>query len=255
MAIASFLFNNLGKVTLNHIGVVNEIGAPSGGAGQYTIITNQNELQLIATQDAGKKADIYVNGIGVSLKQAGSNFAYNRLQRSEMLDVFTTLGFEDPDSKLATIDNEVNGFHTGTIKGRSRPWNNFFSENDFKILVRFLMMEGSPNLGFSNHPANLILLAPSSNISQANIEVYTFDEYFEWFKQNLFFAIRRQWIGQSSGEHTRALGFANKPGNMKWIYDDIKGSPRVSKTTKLKWRLEYEEKDRKTVYMIFIEKK
>jgi hypothetical protein len=36
MAIVNFLFNNLGNVSLDNIGIVNEIGAPSIGAGLYT---------------------------------------------------------------------------------------------------------------------------------------------------------------------------------------------------------------------------
>lgn len=255
VAIADFLFKNIGKVKLNHLGLVNEIGAPNASADKYTVVNNIEGLELISTQDAGKKADIYLNGIGISLKQAGASFPFNRLQRAEMLEVFTLLGFENPENKLARIDKEIDDFHKGNIEGRSRPWQDLFTEADFKLLVKFLMMDGSPNHGFSKHPANLILDAPSNNITQANIGVYTFDEYFEGFKKNIFFAIRRQWVGQSSNsEHGRAVGLAKKVGNAKWVYDDVKGIPRISKTTKTRWREDVKEEDRKTVYMIFVEK-
>ena len=83
----------------------------------------------------------------------------------------------------------------------------------------------------------------------------TFNEYFEGFKNNIFFAIRRQWVGQSSNnEHGRALGLTRKAGNAKWVYDDVKGLPRISKTTNTRWREDVREENRKTVYMIFVEK-
>ena len=41
---------------------------------------------------------------------------------------------------------------------------------------------------------------------------------------------------------------------MKWIYDDVKGSPNPSKSSGLIWNPSWAEKDRKTVYMVFIEK-
>lgn len=255
MAIADFFFKNLGTVKLNHLGIINEVGAPNATENKYTVVNNLEDLALISTQDAGKKADIYLNSTGVSLKQSGASFPFNRLQRAEMLQVFTLLGFKDPEKKLARIDKEVDDFHNELIKGRSRPWQDLFNEADFKILVKFLMMDGSPILGFSKHPAKLILDAPNINIEQDNIGVYTFDEYFELFKKNIFFAIRRQWIGQSSkSEHGRALNISQKKGNENWVYDDIKGSPRISKTTGLAWREDVEENDRKTVYMIFVEK-
>lgn len=252
--IARFLLNNIGTVVLNHFGLVTQIGAPNSNGG-FTNVTSMAELDLISTEDASKKADIYLNGQGVSLKQSGASFPFNRLQRAELLDVFRTVGFENPENKLARIDKEVDDFHNGRINNRSRPWQNLFDESDFKRLVKFLMTEGSPNLGYSSHPAEFILEAPAIGISQHNIQVFTFDEYFEIFKQNLFFAIRRQWIGQSSNsEHGRATGLAKKAGNQKWVYNSISGEPRISKTTGKRWRDDVAINDRRTVYIIFVEK-
>ena len=253
-AIAEFLIKNSGKLELKHLGIVNEITSP-GRFGQFEIIKDIESLKLISTEQAGKKADIYINGQGVSLKQSGASFPFNRLQRAEMLNVFHTLGSRDPEGKLALIDKEVDDFHHGRLQGRSRPWRNFFEENDFKGLVKYLMMEGSPNIGKSQYPASFILEAPKNGISETNVKVYTFGEYFEGFKKNIYFAIRRQWIGQSSkSEHGRAVSIAKKPGNKEWVYNSISGEPRVSLTTGTKWRSDVPENERKTVYMIFIEK-
>lgn len=255
IVISEFLIKNIGKINLKHLGLVEQIGAPNNSVNKYTVVNNSNSSTLISTQDAGKKADIYINGKGVSLKQIGASFPFNRLQRAEILNVFTLLGFKNPETKLELIDKEIDDFHNELIKGRSRPWQNFFTEEDFKMLVEFLMMEWSPNYGYSQHPASYILEAPRYNVDVSNIAVYSFDEYFEKYKNTIFFAIRRQWIGQSSNsEHTRAIGIAKKTGNFKWVYETIKGEPRISKTTNKKWRDDFNEKDRKTVYMIFIEK-
>lgn len=252
--IVKFLINNIGTIALNHLGLISTVGAPTSKGG-YTNVTSLLELGLISTEDAAKKADIYLNGHGVSLKQTGASFPFNRLQRAEIYNVFKTLGFKNVDEKLARIDQEIDHFHKGLIQSRNRPWQNLFVEEDFKKLVKFLMTEGSPNLGYSSHPAEFILEAPKSGINQGNILVFTFDEYFDRFKHNLFFSIRRQWIGQSSkSEHNRAIGLAKKDGNKKWVYDTISGEPRISKTTGTKWRTDIPVHERKTVYIIFVEK-
>jgi hypothetical protein len=252
--ITRFLFNNLGTVTLKHLGIVTEVGAPTT-KGCFSNVDSLAALELISTEDAVKKADIYINGHGVSLKQSGSSFSFNRMQRAELLELFKTAGLENSGAILEKIDKEIDDFHNGIIKKRNRPWENFFSEADFKRLIKFLMTEGSPNLGRSSHPAEFILEAPKSGISKENISVFTFNEYFETYKNSLFIALRRQWIGQSSNsEHNRATGLAKKEGNKKWVYDTISGEPRASATTGKKWRDDFPENERKTVYIIFIEK-
>lgn len=254
ISIAKYFLKNIGKIKLKHLGLIKKIGAPDSGDG-YTVVTTIKQLALISTESSGKKADIYINGVGVSLKQSGGSFPFNRLQRAELLEVFKIVGFKNAEKKLSRIDKEVDDFHNGKIANRSRPWQSLFGEPDFKRLVRFLMTEGSPNLGYSSHPAELILEAPKVGINEKNIEVFTFDEYFEQFKQGLFFSIRRVWIGQSSkSEHGRAIGLAKKEGNKNWLYDNVSGSPRASKTTGKIWRDDHEEKDRKTIYIIFVEK-
>ena len=254
IAVAKFLIDNIGEITFEHLGLLNEIGAPNSNGG-YIAVSSIEELSLISTEDSSKKADLYINGRGVSVKQSGASFPYNRLQRAEIIAVFTAIGYTDPEVKLNRIDKEIDDFHNGLLDRRQRPWGNLFDEQDFKKLVKFLMTEGSPNLGTSIHPAEFILEAPNRGITSENIHVFTFDEYFEKFKQNLFFSLRRQWIGQSSkSEHNRAKGLARKEGNKKWVYDSVSGEPRVSRTSGEKWNPDVAENERKTVYMIFVEK-
>jgi len=121
-----------------------------------------------------------------------------------------------------------------------------------KLLLKFLMMDGSINLKESDFPASYILTMPKLDLRSDNVHCYTFDEYFKCYKDKIFVSIRRQWVGQSSkSEHKRALGLSKKVGNTPWVFNDVVGSPRTG------WRNESEvpKSDRKTVYIIFIEVK
>ena len=83
----------------------------------------------------------------------------------------------------------------------------------------------------------------------SNIRVYTFEEYFEKYKEDLKVGIRRQWVGQSSdSEHGRALGLSQKLENAAWVFNDIVGTPRTG------WRTNFPYDRRKTVYFLMIEK-
>ena len=248
--IAKYLVLNKGKISLKHLGVINSIGAPNLSKSGYMEVKNDIDVEhYLSTEYPGKKADIYINKHGVSLKQSGSSFLYNRLQRANILEIFNLLEFKNPEAILERLDTEIKDFHRGILEKRNRPWQDFFNENDFKALVKFLMVEGSPNIGFSSHPAELILEAPAHSISENSINVFTFDEYFEEYKNSLKIAIRRQWIGQSSNsEHRRALGLIKKTENAPWIFDEAVGTPRDG------WRKGFPVKERKTVYFLMVEK-
>jgi hypothetical protein len=252
--VCKFLFSNIGNLNLEHIGQLREIGAPLPNNQAYLPVQTLDELLRISTEDARKKADVYLNGMGVSIKQLGGSFAYNRLQRANIIEVYSLLGFSNPESKLNQIDEEVSNFHKGLLTSRNRPWEDLFSEQDFKNLLIFLMMRGSPNFGMSNHPAALILEAPNTILSCNNIQVYSFDEYFDIYKRKFKIAIRRQWVGQdSNSEHSRALSLAKKIGNAPWVFNDIAGQPKLS-TRGRKWREDFPENEKKTVYFLMIEK-
>ncbi|WP_017316294.1 hypothetical protein [Mastigocladopsis repens] len=252
--VCRFLFSNIENIDLKHIGQVREIGAPLLNEHGYLPVQTLDDLLKISTEDARKKADVYLNGVGVSIKQLGGSFAYNRLQRANIIEVYSILGFSSPESKLNQIDEEVYKFHQGLLTSRNRPWEDLFSEQDFKDLLNFLMMRGSPNLGMSNHPAAFILEAPATDLSCSNIQVYSFSEYFDIHKQKLKIAIRRQWVGQdSNSEHSRALSLTKKISNAPWVFNDIAGQPKLSARGR-RWREDFPEAEKKTVYFLMIEK-
>ncbi len=243
--VVNYLIALKNSISINHLGVINRIQNPASN-GQLIDITSTN---LLRTENSGKKADIFLNGKGVSIKQSGSTFLYNRLQRAEMLDVFTNLGFTNPGHALLKIDGLIQNFQNGQFESRDRHWSEGFKEADFVKLLEYLMMKGSPNLGLSKHPADFILTAPKKNITPNLISCDTFKEYFKKYKNDIYLSLRRQWVGQlSKSEHGRAAGLAIKPGNAPWVFHKIAGSPRTG------WKApgDFLVKDRRTVYMIFL---
>lgn len=256
LAVSKFILENLGQLDLKHLGVIKELGNPIKESPGFRIINTESDLATIKSDSSSKKADIYLNGSGVSVKQAGGSNPYNRLQRANIIDVYNELEFTEPEKKLVLLDSAVNEFHQGNLTSRNVPWSDYLPEQDFKNLLEFLMMKASPNLGVSPNPAKYILEAPKQNISQSNICLYTFDEYFDLYKDKISIAIRRVWYGQSSNsEHGRAKSLISKPGNSLWVFNNVSGQPGISKKTGKRWRDDVSKHKRKTVYFLNIEKK
>lgn len=251
----TFLVDNLNKITLNHLGLINKIETPTK-TGLFELKTQQDVLAN-KTEDSRKKADVLINGYGVSMKQEGPCFPYNRLQRAELLNVFQYLGFENPQEVLNKFDSEVDAFNAGSLPGgRSRDWSEFLTEEEFYKITKFLMMEGSPNVGISPYKADFIMESPKNGINERNIKVFTFDEYFNTYKDLLKISIRRSWYGQESNdEHGRASSLMKKRDNLRWVYSEFTGEPRPHIVTGKQWRDEVPESERKAAYYIMIEKK
>lgn len=254
-AIAKYLVLNKGKISLPHLGTVTSVGAPNPSiAGCKEMNSAKDVDACLASEDSRKKADIYINGQGVSIKQSGPSELFNRLQRDNILEVFTQLNIKNPAHILELLDKEVLRFHNGNLETRNRPWEDFFSEQGFKSLLCFLITIGSPNVGTSMHPVEFILEAPAGNISEGNINVFTFEEYFEKYKSDLKIAIRRVWYGQASNsEHGRAKSLMNKDGNAPWVIDGVSGMPKIHRSGQ-RWRKDIPPGERKTIYFLMIEK-
>jgi len=250
LEVTKYLYENIGK-DLPFLGAIKEIGYPTNcGVGAYLPIKNKSDINKVRTEGANKKADIYINGIGVSIKQAPTSPLYNRLQRDNIVSVFKAAGFSNIDRKIEDLDGYIAKYQYGELDSRDIAWNIVFNKNDFSDLLELLMMKYSPNLGFSEHPASFILEAPTPLISSNDIGVYTFENYFDAFKDRIVISLRRSWIGQTSNsEHRRALGLARKKGNAPWVFDGVskKGGPRG-------WRADFDENQRKTVYYLIIYK-
>lgn len=237
--------NNSDRIILKHLGQVKLVQAPSK-SGLVTL--DRDGIEFVVTESSSKKADIYINSYGVSVKQRNASVLYNRIQRKNILDLLDKLTIKNPDQYLNRIDKAVNDFHHGLTK-RDIDWNSFFNEDDFKKILEYLMMKGSLNLKDSKDPAAYILEAPKNLTSFQDIEVYTFNEYFEKYKNQITFGIRRSWIGQDSqSEHKRALSLSKNPKNSVWVYNSISGDPRG-------WNNSIPPESRKTVYYISLMKR
>ena len=77
-----------------------------------------NDLAFVSTQDSRKKADIYLNGHGISIKQIGGSFSFNRIQRANIANLYEQLEFTDIETKLALIDRDVYKFHQNLLTTR-----------------------------------------------------------------------------------------------------------------------------------------
>lgn len=246
--VVEYLINNINNITLEHIGQVREVQNPESD-GKLKSITS---IDQIKTENANKKADIYLNGYGISIKQSGASFSYNRIQRAHLVKRFKALGLSDSQDTLSKLDSLINGYHSKEITDRDQHWSNAFSEKNFKVLLKYLMMKGSLIKGDSQFPVDYILTAPAIISAHEELACYTFEEYFEKNKKNIYLTLRRQWLGQASkSENSRAAGLIKKVENTPWCFSDVVGEPR----TGWKTEAEFPSKDRQTVYMIYIQTK
>ena len=250
--VLTYLYTRLSLITLRHLGLLTKIEIPSGPI--KVLITNPNEIRKYFSDDSHKKADVYLNDKGISIKQVGSSFAYNRLQRKGLLNVISSLDIKDSEELLISFDDEVTKFHNGELDSRDRDWEGFLSEEDFKSILKHFMLEGSAITGDSKYPAEYILEAPYNPTQDNEIEVYSYDEYFAKYKDFFKISIRRVWFGQiSNSEHHRAKGLIKKAENSRWVFNNVSGVPN-QKSNGERWRKDIQEKDRKTVYFLMLTK-
>ena len=242
--VCRLLVSQLGIATISPLGLLSILEIP--GAGR---VRESCDCTRIRSSDAHKKADIIINSYGVSIKQTGASFSYNRIQRDKLISLLNHLSISNPDSVVKRIDNAVSDFHESKLQKRNQPWSTIFDESDFKTLLEFLMMKGSPSCLLSRFPADYILEAPPEPTDMSEINVLTFEDYYGNYREKFMIAIRRQWVGQASkSEHGRALGLASKLSNAPWVFEDVVGSPRTG------WRRNWPVDQRRTVYFLMIEK-
>jgi hypothetical protein len=233
-------FKHLGKIISVKIPFKNQL-----------IELNRDNLDKFFSDDSSKKADLYINNIGCSLKQKGGNFPFNRMQRKNMNN-FLSKFFNDQkivNTIIFKIDKKIKLFHSNKII-RNFKFMDVMNESEFKIILKYLMTEGSPNVGKTSFSAKYILEAKEKVKSYKDLTIYTFDEYFSDKKDKISFAIRRHWVGQkSASENKRAIGLFKNKENEPWCFNDSVGKPTKG------WDTKIDEKERKTAYTLSIEQK
>lgn len=233
LEVISFLIKNIKKIKLPKLGKIKKV----------TIIGSNNE------SNAHKKADVYINHKGISIKQIGPSFSFNRLQRISLYNILNFCKNERLSDVITNIDKKIDKYHKGELKNRKINWAEIFSEEEFKNILKSLMFDINPLLGESEYKAEYILEAPRIIEQVTDIRIFNFEEYFNKYKNLFKLSIRRQWIGQNSKtEHNRALHISKQKENKEWVYSDVVGKPRSG------WKNGFLTEKRKTVYFLMIEK-
>lgn len=251
-----FILKNKDNLELKHIGKIKSIKIPYKN--KKIEVTFEN-LKKFKKDNSKKKADIYLNDIGISLKQEGGSFSYNRMQRKFLFDFFVkTLNFRNTNEIIQKIDNQVQIFHNKKDNNDEKSfflYSDIMTNEQFKILLKYLMLDGSPKTK-SQFPAQYILKSKKKIFSTGNLQIFNFEEYFNKYSSVNIFRTRRCWYGQeSNSEHNRAKGLLKWTDNKPWCFDDVSGLPDLHKKTNKRWRDEITVSQRKTCYLIFIEEK
>lgn len=122
--------------------------------------------------DSKKKADVIINGVNVSFKDVEGSFLFNRLERSSLIEFFK-IPPKPYDEKVYQCHNEN--------QKQSFPWQDVLERKRFESMLHTIMMSMSPKEGQSLHPAKFILTHPRKIEHALDINVYSFDEFFELF--------------------------------------------------------------------------
>jgi len=240
--VVKFLLKNKPNISLNHLGKINFIETPAANNEMKQLTSAYEVEKYLDPNDSNKKADVYINTKGVSIKQTGGSKAFNKFQRKSAIYIFNLLNIENPEKKLLKLDKAVESFHKGEIK-RENKWQNIFTENEIKILLEHLMMKGSQTK-LSSHSAEYIMTS-SEDPSLKGINLYNFDEYFQKKKNRISISIRRIWTNQNSkSESSRARGLVKHHDNSPWVFNSIVGDPRDGFDESIK--------DKRTVYYLDI---
>ena len=223
--VVRYLLENKDNLKLNHLKKIQTIKTPTR-TGTLEIENIDDIEEHVKPDDAHKKADILLNGKGVSIKQEDGSVAYNKIQRKFIRKVLKHLDFTETGIKkiIKKLDKKVQEFHEYKIP-RNVPWGDILKEDEFKKILEHYMMKGGSDSLSNDYPCDFILTAPKK-IVEGSIKVYSFDEYFFKKKDKIFIGLRRIWPDQASSENRRALSFFSDPDNKPWILDGLSGTPR-----------------------------
>ena len=245
--VISFLVQSLQneeRINFPIIGDLSEVSMPTKEGKK--IIRHLSDLEKFSSNDRHKKADVYLNGYGISLKEESAPL-YNKIQRKHLSGLIKHLFPNKLDfakNIISLLDFEIDKVNKGSR--RDIHWSKIFSENEFRIFLEFLMMRGYADTKISSHQAEYVLIAPKK-ISSKNIDeikLFSFEDYFETYKSKIVIAARKIWVGSNSNsENKRALSMSKSASNKEWIYKNISGAPR-------KWDVTFPLKDRREIFYL-----
>lgn len=247
--VIKYVFNNRKKIKLNHLSKISSIKIPKKK--ELIKINKLKDLKNNSSSDSSKKADVFFNDIGISIKEKGGN-PYNKLYRK---DLSFMKDFIKNDVKyeqvIKNLEKKLNEIHSNNLK-RDVFWKDVIEEKNFKPILKYLMMDGKP-FKKNDFPAKFILIHDQNIASNKNLTLLSFDEYFDSYKDKINFAFRRVWYGMTSDEHKRAKNICYQHTDSEgWCFNTITGEPRKRKDGKSIWRSDIIESDRRTAYYLNI---
>jgi hypothetical protein len=250
----NFILQNKNKIKLKYVGKIKTLKIPYK---ENIIIATPQNIKKFKSDNSRKKADIYINDIGISLKQEGGSFAFNRIQRKFLPNFLNKiLNFENSEEIIKKIDFQIQIFHEKNDDEISSfsPLE-VMGHEQFNVLLKYLMLEGSPKEK-SKFPAKYILNSKKRISLPEDLKIFSFEDYLDEFSLSHVLRMRRSWYGQESdSEHKRAKGLLKAADNKPWCFDNVSGLPKVHDKTNKRWRDDIPEEERKTCYYLMIEKK
>ena len=251
--VIKFIFNNRENLDLSHIGKIDKIEIPKKD--KLIQINRVEEIEKNSSSDSSKKADVFLNSHGISIKENGSKL-YNKLYRRD-LNFINKFINDKKTTKIVIqkIDNKLKQIHTKSLK-RDVMWSDLIEKKYFKPMLKYLMMDGKP-FKKNKFPADYILESSKNITTVSDLRLYSFEEYFKKNYNYITFAFRRVWYGMTSGtEHNRAKNICfHHEDSSDWCFKSIVSAPRKRKDGKSIWRDEIKEKDRRTAYYLDISQK
>ena len=243
LKVIEYILRNKSKLAFPHVGKLRKFEIPRNK--KRIEITNIKDVKKFSADDSYKKADVFINGKGISIKQFGGNVAYNKIQRKTLFNFLNKFFTVKKTSKIIyKLDKKIIDFHSGIIK-RDVQIDKIMSKKDFKIILKYLMLKGSTTKE-SSFPAQLILVAKKKINSFKDFNLLNFEDYYKNYIGNIVFGIRRCWVGMlSNSEHRRALSISTDKLNKLWCFNNVSGKPRGNL-----WRIYFPKKKRKTVFYV-----
>ena len=87
--VIQYLYNNKSTIQLNHLNLIQKLEIPYSN--NLIDITNSYNSLNFASDDSSKKADLFINGKGISIKQSGGSVLYNKWQRKNVLSLMNKI--------------------------------------------------------------------------------------------------------------------------------------------------------------------
>lgn len=196
---------------------------------------------------------IIINDIPVVTLRRARDFCFGRLFLDEFKKLVSEVS-ENSNHIIRTINNYIRDIHFSRQETSVEiQCSNIINDKEFRVFFHSIINQQK----YSNVVPRFIIDYPRSNLNSNNIHIYTIDDFFKIFKEDIVFVVDRIWIGQcGSVEHRVAKSIYDKSPNSQWIFNTIFAQPKPDRNCGFsRWRTNVEQLDRRVVYYLSIIKK